>query len=445
AKTQKLKYCLSEYLVEHWKMNDETSTNFQFLESLKVLVKIKSIEVTSLYDKGWIALYFLKCEDDSPQFFRELENEIESIIYDEEKFSELLLSLENTIGFFLGTYSLLSLKSSEFGKNSENKERIKKLISNIEKSKWLEYDGELLFSISLITEKLGLKLDVKNLFEKSFSQHTSVDKLRAKVYALLSFVQKTKDDRKFVNSLLRELASNNEIMNLIEKDLELSSIFALALSSLLELEKEKKEEIIDMMNKTFKIAYTEIKSMVENPYFLNEITNAAIYSKEVGTFMPYEKSNNMTRISNNKLEISLENFPPVVSLRLDLISKFLLSALECEFDKPYFLSKKEHDVYLQIKGETRNFKRVRKTELLLILSVLGLFLLYYSIQLAIPLNLGFKSLILIGSIPILFYFFVAKSIYERGYVSREDLVDFLKALRDFFLKKIVEKIFSWGG
>jgi hypothetical protein len=426
-------------------MNDETSTNFQFLESLKVLVKIKSIEVTSLYDKGWIALYFLKCEDDSPQFFRELENEIESIIYDEEKFSELLLSLENTIGFFLGTYSLLSLKSSEFGKNSENKERIKKLISNIEKSKWLEYDGELLFSISLITEKLGLKLDVKNLFEKSFSQHTSVDKLRAKVYALLSFVQKTKDDRKFVNSLLRELASNNEIMNLIEKDLELSSIFALALSSLLELEKEKKEEIIDMMNKTFKIAYTEIKSMVENPYFLNEITNAAIYSKEVGTFMPYEKSNNMTRISNNKLEISLENFPPVVSLRLDLISKFLLSALECEFDKPYFLSKKEHDVYLQIKGETRNFKRVRKTELLLILSVLGLFLLYYSIQLAIPLNLGFKSLILIRSIPILFYFFVAKSIYERGYVSGEALVDFLKALRDFFLKKIVEKIFSWGG
>jgi len=64
----------------------------------------------------------------------------------------------------------------------------------------------------------------------------------------------------------------------------------------------------------------------------------------------------------------------LILARMDLIAKMILALYEAGYLKPFMLSKKEVDAYRQIRAELKNYRRVRKYELMFILGVFILFM-----------------------------------------------------------------------
>lgn len=400
-------------------------SNLRGLETLRKIIEIKCLEEISLYDKGWIAVYFLETENENLEFFKSLKNEIVDILTNKEKVSKVFLNLEEIIGLFLGVYSLLRLKKF----NEEFIITTKGLIEHLKKLEWLEYDGELIFSISLLQTNMDLKLNLKEIFEKSFERNANnIDKLRAKIYAFLTFSQRKfrKTYYEVVEDLLKELTTKKTI-EMIKSDIELSTLFGIGLTNLLEYDRFN-GKIKEIRDELFKASYLEIVKLIENPQLITKIIEIASLMRETGKVKIDRELEDIVKISNKELKINLEKLPSP-SLKLDLLSKFLILGSKAGFDKPYFLSKKEYDVYLQIKNEIKGYRRIRKRELVALLFCLDCFIWGFTVYTLTQFQPIFHAIIYsIPLIPVLYG--ISYQVYRKGHISLKEMwEELLKLLR----------------
>jgi hypothetical protein len=115
--------------------------------------------------------------------------------------------------------------------------------------------------------------------------------------------------------------------------------------------------------------------------------------------------------------------------RMDLIAKMVLALYEAGYLKPFMLSKKEVDAYRQIHAELKNYRRVRKHELMFLSGVFILFMFLlptilnslftdtiYFIQFILTYHVSYAIMLVIVSLLIL------SSIWSSGQINPRDIV-----------------------
>lgn len=404
-------------------MNDEKLTLIKLLERI---VEIKSTQRISLYDKGWMTLYYLKADKKDLEFFKLLEYEIRDILSDKKKLGRILLTAPETTGFVMGLFCLLSIKRL-------NKDKALRCINNIIKQidelKWMEYDEELLYSFSLLNGFLKIEIPLEEILKKTLDKSKQYDKVRARVYALLTLSNnRIEDHKEFIFSLIQELITKDSL-NIIKGDLELSSLLIFALSHLLDkfkFDKQYRSKYEELIDELFRTSYSNLLKIVHNPRLFNELIEIASILRETGRINVTKNFQSVIQVDNKRIHIDLEKLP-MSTMKISLISKFLIAALESGFYKPYFISKKERTVYFQLKGEIRSFKRIRKYELFAIfLSVLAfvgwiswrIFTSFLS-----PIYSIIPTIAIVITVLNIFY-----QLYEKGYVSLKELYRSLASL-----------------
>ncbi|MEM2928046.1 MAG: hypothetical protein QXP60_03680 [Nitrososphaerota archaeon] len=82
------------------------------------------------------SIIFLNEKKEDLEFFKILKFDIEDVLINKDKISEILLDIERTVGLILGLYCLLKLKKL----NRKFITQIKNFIKQLEDLYWLEYD-----------------------------------------------------------------------------------------------------------------------------------------------------------------------------------------------------------------------------------------------------------------------------------------------------------------
>lgn len=396
------------------------------LETLRKILERKRFRELSLYDKGWMAFYSFETQKENFEFFKQLEIEIEDILTSEGKISTLFFSLDNTIGLMLGIYSLLLLDQLD----KKFIPTIKKIIRDLEEREWLDYDEELIFSISVLHSHLNLNINLKEIFENAIEQHDNFtsnvrkNEIRAKVFALLAFSleeQLRKEYDEDIKILLDDLLTK-KCKETISSDIELSIIFSLGLTCLLENDYLNDADAKEYRDVLFKFSYSELIKLTENLQLVRSIIDNASLLKETGRIRINEELKSIIKVCDDELRIDLKKFPSP-SLNSDLISKFLILAWKAGFDKPYFLSKKEYDVYLQIKNEVKMYRRVRKVELISLMIISGFFSLIFSIYLLMQINVinQLMPIILFSLSIVAVQYMIFSQIYKKGHISIKEI------------------------
>jgi len=402
--------------------------------TLKRIVEMKGSE-GSIYEKGWVAFYFLESKNNNLEFFKQLKLDIEMLI-NNKQLTELLFRLDDTIGFILSLYSLI--KSNMMDKESDIVKVVYTFVDKL-KQDFMEYDGELIFSLFILNNVLDLNLDFRKIFETSFEEAKQVDELRNKVYAFLAFTfhRKIEDGEKdFVHELFKELTLTKNL-NIIKRDIELSSHLITALSCLVETRKILHEDEIDFAKKIidelFLSTYKEIEKLIGNLDFVRNIIDIISFAKENIVPSIDETLRQIIEFKNNTLKIHIDNFP-ATNIKLDLLAKFLLCSIESGFDKPFLLSRKEYDTYIQIKNEIKKYRRIRKYELILLFLTIIAFINIIIANLPI-LSIPYPKWDLLLHVILLDSFIVSlfTIIYRKGEIN---LQDFIKLLKEKILDKI---------
>jgi len=113
--------------------------------------------------------------------------------------------------------------------------------------------------------------------------------------------------------------------------------------------------------------------------------------------------------------------------RPDLISKIIIALYEAGHLRPFALSKKEVDAYRQIRAELSSYRRVRKYELVFILTTSGLFM---SLLPLVIIGLSNITMDMIQIISSLWYYYVVlvipiiifiQCIWKSGHISIQEL------------------------
>jgi hypothetical protein len=122
-------------------------------------------------------------------------------------------------------------------------------------------------------------------------------------------------------------------------------------------------------------------------------------------------------------------------LRPDLFSKIIIALYEAGYLRPFMLSKKEADIYRQIRAEVKRYRRVRKYELIFIFASLALLILLlpFAIHGLISLDLNIsnylnylRSYYLYYVLSIVLFPISVYSIWKRGYISIRELLKYLE-------------------
>jgi hypothetical protein len=118
----------------------------------------------------------------------------------------------------------------------------------------------------------------------------------------------------------------------------------------------------------------------------------------------------------------------------DFISKTTMALFEAGYLQPFTLSRKEADVYRQIRAEVKGYRRVRKPEMVILLTSFALFLLLLPLicgLVAFHLDVSqvvFPYICYCTFMGCLIYAFIV-NVWKRGYVTLRDL---LKAFKEGF-------------
>jgi hypothetical protein len=129
--------------------------------------------------------------------------------------------------------------------------------------------------------------------------------------------------------------------------------------------------------------------------------------------------------------------------RVDLIAKMVLALYEAGYLKPFMLSKKEVDAFRQIRAELKNYRRVRKYELMFILGVFILFMflipiilnsLFTNTTYFIQFILAYKYLYLIVLVIVVL---IIRSIWSSGQINLEVIRNIVKEVLSLIKKLIL--------
>ena len=380
---------------------------------------------TNIYDIAW-SLFALRYLGENDRHLSEMIQEALSIIEGKssEELTGYLYDFRSAVGVALSIYILgrEKLRLSE----TTLEEICKNLVENSERSEI----GELIGATFLLLKYLNCK-NFEEKVKKSLQKviETGIKEPEYHLIDLLyvTFFIAILNDEIYVEEIIRKISKNELLLDYIMNEPEALALFLYSVSKaaylkdnrLAEWSKEKREE-----------AARSLKELLRDIY--------------MDFFDLYWQSNDIKGDEMNMMRLNVEDVEDIDSHypRPDLVSKILISLYEAGYIYPFMLSKKEADVYRQIKAEVKEYRRVRKYELLLLFALSSLFLtmlpVLWNIIIIMKLNLinflwtyyHVYSLIILPFIVTL-----CISIWRNGYVSIHELGKIIKSIINFIRNK----------
>jgi len=246
----------------------------------------------------------------------------------------------------------------------------------------------------------------------------------------------------FYVEILERIRKNEYLSEYIMDDPEKLALFLyitskatnLKDSSLVEWCKERREEVAKELRQ-----FIEENSLIPSGYpspidvLRNMTKDFEVYKQQSANFAK--------EVINGEVILDL-GITDQLLLRPDLVSKIIIALYEAGYLHPFMLSKKEADVYKQIRAEIKGYRRIRKPEMIFILAFFILFMISLPITIysLIITNFNFIQIIEFYSFPYYLYYCISclgfiivfiGCIWKNGQVSLQDL------------KKIIDLVLSF--
>jgi hypothetical protein len=379
----------------------------------KELGKTRNLYDNAIYDIAWgtFALEYIGRHHE--RLYKELYKETSQIVsFLEQQSSEelegLLYDYRRAVGITLSIY-LLRPESLNLSKEYLDKV-CEILIANSKSSE----GGELIGATFLLLDHLKYKV--------------LIDKIRVIMYNIrdmalrepelylielmyISFFSAIANDKFYIETL-ENIKRNEFLYEHIVDDPEKLTLFLYIVSKAIDYKNESLIEIEWCKAKRHEAASSLISILEEN-YSISSFVSALRNLKfSKGSDHIYED-----------IEYDL------MMARMDLIAKMVLALYEAGYLKPFMLSKKEVDAYRQIHAELKNYRRVRKHELMFLSGVFILFMFLlptilnslftdtiYFIQFILTYHVSYAIMLVIVSLLIL------SSIWSSGQINPRDIV-----------------------
>jgi hypothetical protein len=338
-----------------------------------------------------------------------------------EELAGYLYDFRRAVGVALSIYILgrEKLRLSE----TTLEEICKNLVENSERSEI----GELIGATFLLLKCLNCKNfeeKVKKPLQKVIETGIKEPEYHLIDLLYVTFFVAILNDEIYIEEIIRKISKNELLLDYIMNEPEALALFLYSVSKaaylkddqLAEWSKEKREE-----------AARSLKELLRSIY--------------MDFFDLYWQSNVIKGDKMNMMRLNVEDIDSHYP-RPDLVSKILISLYEAGYIYPFTLSKKEADVYRQIKAEVKEYRRVRRYELLLLFVLSSLFLtmlpVLWNIIIIMKLNLinflwtyyHVYSLIILPLIVTL-----CISIWRNGYVSIRELGKIIESIINFIRNK----------
>jgi len=376
---------------------------------------------TNIYDMAW-GLLALRYLGENNRHLSEMIQEAVSIIEGKssEELAGYLYDFRRAVGVALSIYILgrekLHLSETTLEEICKN---------SVENSEGSEI-GELIGATFLLLKYLNRKNfedKIKNLMQKMIEKGMNEPEFRFIDLLYVAFFAAMVNDELYIEIVKKMSQNEFFIEEYIMNDPETLALFLYPVSKVAELKngqlsewsKEKREEAANALRELLRSIYIN--------------------------FDFYRKSNASKREDLNEMFLERDDMDSHY-LRPDLLSKIMISFYEAGYIYPFTLSKKEADIYRQIKAEVKMYRRVRKYELfsLFVLSSLFLIMLPILWNLIFIMKVNLVQLFQINSAFVRFVYlfifsitlFIWGSIWRNGYVSPLELLkQIYKKLTEF--------------
>jgi hypothetical protein len=384
-------------------------------------------KTNSIYDVAWGIFTFKSIGRRYEQLYEEA-HYVSSLLMkmSPEDLSDFLYDYRRAVGVALFIY-LLNEKSLGLS-DRRLREICEVLIDHSEKSDI----GELIGVTFLLLRHLKYKemeKSIRNLIDKIKNLAINNPAYYLIDLMYIAFFSAIANDPFYVE-VLEIIHKNEQLLAYIKDDPEKLALFLYMISkavnsedsSLTEWCKEQRESIAPILMRFVKENY-----LTSDDYYslVNDLINA---------IAGFKTHSLIKEIKNGEAIINLRDID-LRLLRPDLFSKIIIALYEAGYLRPFMLSKKEADIYRQIRAEVKRYRRVRKYELIFIFASLALLILLlpFAIHGLISLDLNIsnylnylRSYYLYYVLSIVLFLISVCSIWERGYISIRELLKYLE-------------------
>lgn len=336
-----------------------------------------------------------------------------------EDLSDFLYDYRRAVGVALSIY-LVGAKGLELSKRLLH-ELCEILVMNSKSSKI----GELVGATFLVLRHFGnkeMEKEIKNLMFQIKELTVKDPAFHLTDLMYLAFFSAIADDR-FYKEILELIHANRHLLAYIEDDPEKLALFLYLVSKatdskdypLTEWCKDQRERVAHILKRFSVRDYLALSSHLSLMDVLVEVAQGV-----KGHSIVKEVRGDEAVIDLRKVSLLLP--------RPDLISKIIIALYEAGHLRPFALSKKkEVDAYRQIRAELSSYRRVRKYELVFILTTSGLFM---SLLPLVIIGLSNITMDMIQIISSLWYYYVVlvipiiifiQCIWKSGHISIQEL------------------------
>lgn len=335
-----------------------------------------------------------------------------------EDLSDFLYDYRRAVGVALSIY-LVGAKGLELSKRLLH-ELCEILVMNSKSSKV----GELVGATFLVLRHFGnkeMEKEIKNLMFQIKELTVKDPAFHLTDLMYLAFFSAIADDR-FYKEILELIHANRHLLAYIEDDPEKLALFLYLVSKatdskdypLTEWCKDQRERVAHILKRFSVRDYLALSSHLSLMDVLVEVAQGV-------------KGHSIVKeVRGDEAVIDLRKVSPLLP-RPDLISKIIIALYEAGHLRPFALSKKEVDAYRQIRAELSSYRRVRKYELVFILTTSGLFM---SLLPLVIIGLSNITMDMIQIISSLWYYYVVlvipiiifiQCIWKSGHISIQEL------------------------
>ena len=355
-----------------------------------------------------------------------------------EDLSDFLFDYRRAVGIALSIYLIGAKDFKLTGK------RLNEICEALTENSEASEVGELIGATFLLLKHLKheeMKGKIKELMFKVVESGFKDPAYRLIDVLYIAFFLAIVNDPFYIE-ILERIRKNEYLSGYIMDDPEKLALFLYITSkatnlkdrSLVEWCKERREEVAKELRQ-----FIEENSLIPSGYpspidVLRNMTKGfEVYKQQSANFAK--------EVINGEVILDL-GIADQLLLRPDLVSKIIIALYEAGYLHPFMLSKKEADVYKQIRAEIKGYRRVRKYEMIAILTSFALFMLLLPIMIYSLVATRLEVIWTVASHPLFYYyytfclFFISifiGYIWKNGQVSLQDLI---KAIKDHILSHL---------
>lgn len=391
--------------------------------------------VDGLYDLAWGSFALKEIGRDYEPFLANIRSAV-SMIVASDKLADVLYDYRRAVGLSL---SICLFGAQKVGLHETRLDELCDVLTRNSKDSGL---AELIGASFLMAKRLKRKEAERDLKKLMAGIKASCNKNPAYHIAdLLSvaFFSAIVHDEFFLEAL-EDIKQNQYWMTYIDGDPERMAFLLYALSKAAYSKKAKgelSEWCRNQLNVVAEKLYLDLKKkrLLNSQSYIDLIDALLGVAEGFNAHVKQKFGSLIRKGEGNEIIIDREAIAPLP--RVDLLAKVYIALSEAGYIRPFMLSKREIDVYRQIRAELKSYRRIRKYELIFIMATSALFMplmlllmLTGNITALPPVNnlLLYACIGMLIAIIELYY----RQIWKRGFLSLKESLEFLSSL----IKKI---------